>query len=272
MKITSSPLKWAGGKRWIVPTLSDLYANYRTHRFVEPFCGGLSATLGVQPYAALAADTLVPLINFWQQLQRGLEIPAWPNTKDDFLRLRARFNEISKQPTVEAAALFYYLNRTGFNGLCRFNSKGGFNVPHGGGETGTNKLTPLADYRDTLAAVEFACADYKTTLARCSADDFIYADPPYDTEFTAYSPGGFSWADQVRLARLLADAPCPVVVSNQATDRIVRLYTDLGFSVSFRDVRRSIRSHTVEGGKTPARQAKEIVATKSVAVVCAEAA
>jgi DNA adenine methylase len=54
-------------------------------------------------------------------------------------------------------------------------------------------------------------------------EDFIYADPPYDVEFTTYSAGGFSWGDQVRTAELLAAHPGPVVMSNQATKRVVRL-------------------------------------------------
>ena len=64
-------------------------------------------------------------------------------------------------------------------------------------------------------------------------DDFIYADPPYDVEFTTYSSGGFSWEDQVRTAEWLAAHRGPVVLSNQATPRIVRLYKKLGFKVRY---------------------------------------
>jgi site-specific DNA-adenine methylase len=59
-------------------------------------------------------------------------------------------------------------------------------------------------------------------------DDFIYADPPYDVEFTQYSKDAFTWEDQVRVAEWLARHPGPVVLSNQATERIVKLYRKLG--------------------------------------------
>jgi DNA adenine methylase len=263
----NAPIKWAGGKRWIVPMLSEYFESYRDRRFVEPFCGGLSVTLGLNPARALAADTLQPLINFWQRLKLGLTIPAWPNTAEEYAARRARFNQIYRNTfdvvqAEEAAALFYYLNRTGFNGLCRFNASGGFNVPWGHAKGG--RLLPLGDYREALTNVEFLCADFRETLAHCHAGDFIYADPPYDTEFTAYAPGGFHWAEQEKLARLLADAPCPVVLSNQATERIERLYLDLGFTISYHDVRRSIRQYKTDGGKQADRRAREIIATRNL--------
>ena len=262
--MTTSPLKWAGGKRWIVPMLKEYYqAAIRTDRdirLVEPFCGGLSVTLGLEPIRALAGDKLVPLVNFWCHVKAGLgfNIDKWQRTEIEYYRVRERFNKISETKSEESAILFYYLNRAGFNGLCRFNAKGGFNVPWGGGKT--NKLIPLGDYRTALARVEFTCRDFRSTLARCSANDFIYADPPYDTEFTAYGPGGFSWGDQRDLVRILADAPCSVVISNQATERIVKCCLDSGFALHYRDVRRCIRSYTTKGGKTADRKAREIVA------------
>ncbi len=72
-------------------------------------------------------------------------------------------------------------------------------------------------------------------FAQLSIDphDFIYADPPYDVEFTQYAKEGFVWQDQVRLAEWLASHPGPVVLSNQATERIVGLYKKLGFKWNF---------------------------------------
>ncbi|HCC32292.1 MAG TPA: adenine methyltransferase, partial [Clostridiales bacterium] len=87
-------------------------------------------------------------------------------------------------------------------------------------------------------------------------DDFVYADPPYDVEFTQYSKDGFTWKDQVRLANWLASHPGPVVASNQATPRIVSLYRSLGFDLRFLDAPRMINC---TGDRTSAR---EILATK----------
>jgi len=89
-------------------------------------------------------------------------------------------------------------------------------------------------------------------------DDFVYADPPYDVEFTAYSAGGFSWDDQVRTAELLAKHPGPVVISNQATKRIVSLYRTLKYKVRFLDAPRRI---SCTGDRSTAR---EVLATRNV--------
>ncbi|MDT7924708.1 MAG: DNA adenine methylase, partial [Chlorobiota bacterium] len=64
------PLKWAGGKRWLVPYIRRLWAAHRHRRLVEPFCGGLSVTLGLQPERALLNDINPHLINFFRWLQR----------------------------------------------------------------------------------------------------------------------------------------------------------------------------------------------------------
>ena len=129
------PLKWAGGKRWQVPHLRPLWEAHTRSRLVEPFCGGLAATLGLLPERALLNDANPHLINFYRWLQKGLKTDLkMENNERQFYRQRTRFNELvagGQEDTAEGAALFYYLNRTGFNGLCRFNSRGEFNVPFG---------------------------------------------------------------------------------------------------------------------------------------------
>lgn len=131
--ILNPPLKWAGGKRWIVPYLSPIWQQYRNYRLVEPFAGGLAVTLGLLPKRALLNDINSHLINFYKWVKKGLiiEIPL-ENDKERYYAYRERFNSLLSNGSAkskEAAELFYYLNRTGYNGLCRFNSKGLFNVP-----------------------------------------------------------------------------------------------------------------------------------------------
>ncbi len=131
----SPPLKWAGGKRWQVPHLREYWAGHETRRLVEPFCGGLAVTLGLSPARALANDINASLINFYRWLQRGLTVDVeMDNEESLYYRQRDRFNALlttGEDGGAEAAALFYYLNRTGFNRLCRFNRSGMFNVPFG---------------------------------------------------------------------------------------------------------------------------------------------
>src|SRR5262249_42541232 len=131
------PLKWAGGKRWLVPEFTKLFAPHQWRRLVEPCSGAAAITLGVQPARALLNDINPHLMNFHRSLQRGLTIQIpMENKQAAYYRNRERFNRLAREQRFdrdaqELASLFYYLNRTGFNGLCRFNQRGGFNVPFG---------------------------------------------------------------------------------------------------------------------------------------------
>lgn len=253
MPVTQKPpLKWAGGKRWLVPHLASIWNEYSDRRYVEPFCGGLAVVLGLQPTRALLNDVNPHLINFYRHLQNGMSLQIeMRNDEQLFYRHRERFNRLIQNggaQSREAAELFYYLNRTCFNGLCRFNKGGEFNVPFGTYTT-INYATDLSDYAEVLTHWEFASVDVEQVAIE--ETDFIYADPPYDAEFTTYSPGGFSWDDQRRTAEFLAEHPGPVVISNQATPRVVDLYEELGFELSYLAGPRRI---SCTGDRTAARE------------------
>jgi DNA adenine methylase len=252
------PLKWAGGKRWQVPHLAPLWAAYgRRRRLVEPFCGGLAVALGLQPERALLNDANPHLINFYRWVQRGLVTTIeMRNDRALYNRHRARFNHLldrGESHGAEAAALFYFLNRTGYNGLCRFNRDGAFNVPFGS----YDRIAYTRDFRpyaDRLLGWTFSDVDFEELSVDRS--DFIYADPPYDVEFRAYARAGFSWDDQVRAASWLARHAGPVVLVNQATTRIVDLYRSLGYTLTFIQGPRRI---SCDGNRTPAL---EVLATR----------
>jgi DNA adenine methylase len=246
------PLKWAGGKRWQLPVLRVLWAPHVSRRLVEPFCGGLSVTLGLRPGRALLNDVNPHLVNFYRWLKRGLRV-AIPLDNDAalFYRHRRCFNSLlaaGHERTLEAASLFYFLNRTAYNGLCRFNRRGEFNVPYGRYQR-INYQRDFGRYRDALAGWSFRAGDF--ARVPLDPDDFVYADPPYDVPFTAYARGGFTWADQVRTAQRFARHPGPVVLVNQATDRIISLYGECGFDLRFVDAPRRI---SCTGDRTPARE------------------
>lgn len=248
------PLKWAGGKRWQVPHLRPLWRPHSARRLVEPFCGGLAVTLGLSPARALLNDVNPHLVNFYRWLQRGLRVTVrMENDERLFYAHRARFNELLHRglgESAEAALLFYYLNRTGFNGLCRFNQSGEFNVPFGRyRRIGYATDASFGAYRNVFAGWSFTNGDLEAVpLER---GDFVYADPPYDVDFTQYSKGGFSWEDQERTAAWLAKHRGPVVLVNQATTRVERLYRKLGFTVRFLEAPRRI---SCTGDRTPARE------------------
>ncbi|MGK7912190.1 MAG: DNA adenine methylase [Synechococcus sp.] len=257
--VLKPPLKWAGGKRWLVPQLQELWQPYCDRRLVEPFVGGMAVALGLQPQQALLNDTNEHLVNFYQWVQRGLAISRdLANDSELYYRYREEFNQLvdaGQSTSRDAAGLFYYLNRTGFNGLCRFNRRNRFNVPFGRYKT-INYVTDFSHYCPLLKSWTIQQGDF--AAIEIQPEDFIYADPPYDVEFTAYSAGGFAWEEQVRLATWLATHNGPVVASNQATDRICDLYRNLGFTI---DTLPAPRRIACNGDRTPAM---EMLATKGL--------
>jgi len=241
------PLKWVGGKRWLVPHLQPVWARFRDRRLVEPLCGGLAVALGLLPGRAVLNDINPHTINFYQRLKEGFQVRL-PLRYDSALyyEYRARFNALiadGQEGTPEAAELFYYLNRTGYN------------VPFGRYKQ-INYATDFGGYREQFARWEFTTGHYTTVPLQ--PGDFVYADPPYDVQFTQYTKEGFNWADQQKLAGWLAAHPGPVLLSNQATPRIEALYRDLGFTLHFLDAPRRI---SCNGDRRPAR---EVLATRNV--------
>jgi DNA adenine methylase len=217
----------------------------------------MAVTLGLLPANALLNDINPHLISFYSWLRRGFQIRI-PMENDEALYYahRTTFNRLVEEgqgDSHEAVSLFYYLNRTGYNGLCRFNSKGGFNVPFGKYKTitYTRDFTP---YRTVFSNWQLSAGSFEAL--KLKPDDFMYADPPYDVEFTSYAKEGFTWADQVRLAEWLVQHHGPVVVSNQATPRIMNLYKGLGFTLRVLEAPRFINS---TGDRTPAQ---EMLATR----------
>lgn len=244
------PLKWAGGKRWQVQHLRPYWLANSHRRLVEPFCGGLAVTLGLMPERALLNDINPHLVNFYRWLKKGLiTTVSFENNEKAFYRCRDRFNELleaGQDESAEAAALFYYLNRTGYNGLCRFNRSGGFNVPFGRYARLAYK-SEFLEYRPVFKGWKFTNNHFLDVAL--APEDFVYADPPYDVEFTNYSKDGFTWDDQVQAAEWLSKHPGPVVLSNQATKRILELYADLGYERILLEAPRRI---SCTGDRTPA--------------------
>jgi DNA adenine methylase len=251
------PLKWAGGKRWQVQHVLPYWQAAGNRRLVEPFAGGLAVTLGLMPKRALLNDVNPHLINFYKHLKQGFVVEQkFDHNETAFYKARNRFNALLKKgkaDTAEAAALFYYLNRTGYNGLCRFNRSGAFNVPFGQHRTLTYKYDFL-EYQAAFADWEFTNTHFKDVPLEPT--DFVYADPPYDVEFTKYSKDGFTWEDQVATAEWLSKHKGPVILSNQATKRILDEYKRLGFTLHTFEAPRKI---SCTGDRSPATEVLAIL-------------
>lgn len=252
---SSSPfLKWPGGKRRIVPFLLG-YLQFPIKRLVEPFCGSCALSLAVADRAESfwLNDINKDLIDLLDQIKcdpqavimrsRPYFVPE-NNKASVYYRLRDEFNRA--QDPLTRAALFIYLNRHGYNGLCRYNTDGDFNVPFG------RYVAPYFPEKEILAAAavlaraKITNLDFEEVMEACGPDDVIYCDPPYvplspTASFTSYAAGGFELADQERLARAAQRAAARgalVIISNHDTPLTRKLYE--GAVLESIDVRRNI--------------------------------
>ncbi len=253
-------LKWVGGKTQLLPKLLErMPAKFGVYH--EPFVGGGALFLEVQPGEAHLSDTNAELMNCYQVLRRDLPrlielLKQYPYEKRFYYRMRAKSPE-DLEP-VERAARTIYLNKTGFNGLYRVNSKGGFNVPFG---RYTNPIicdeTNLRAVAARLRGVKLHLEDFAKVLDRAKKGDFVYFDPPYyplsvTAHFTDYTKDGFGHAEQVRLAETfdaLHERGVFVMLSNSDHPCIHELYDGKGYVMEKVLVPRSVNSKPSARGK-----------------------
>jgi len=259
-KITP-PIKYPGGKRFLVDNIRILWELSKAKRLVEPFCGGMAISLGIAPKKALVNDINPHVVNYYRCIKDGFKIDIeMQNDKDFYYQKREEFNQLilnHEHFSPLSASLFYYLNRTGFNGLVRFNKSGLFNVPFGRYKK-INYQTEFLDIAKTLKNWTLSCGDFSQLKIRKT--DFLYVDPPYDVEFRNYSGNNFEWQEQQRLVKHLSQYSCPIVLSNQATDRIVELYEANDYKIFLIDAPRRI---SCNGDRKPAQ---EVLALKNMVI------
>lgn len=235
-------IKWAGGKYRLVPRIQALLP--AGQRLVEPFVGSGAVWLNTSYPEALLADANRDLIMLYQTLQqhgtsfidycRQLFVSE-NNDAERYYVLRDRFN--CSQDPWEKSALFLYLNRHGYNGLCRYNAGGRFNVPFGRYLHPYFPQEEMSYFHEKSQSAQFLHADFRSILGTLTLGDVVYCDPPYaplsmTANFTDYAAGGFGQEDQDDLARLakeLGNRGISVLISNHATDYIRRAYRGARF-------------------------------------------
>ena len=212
-----------------------------SRRLVEPFLGSAAVALNLGFEENILADSNADVVGLYQSLAADPEnfvrecrrlFSSATNTETAFYRIRDEFN--GTRDVFRRACLFVYLNRHGYNGLCRYNSKGGFNVPFGKYDAPYFPSEEFAHMTDLLAKAELRCADFRMVIADASRGDFVYCDPPYSpvsvtANFTSYAKGGFTHADQVDLVaacQAAAERGATVVVSNHDTPVTRELYAN----------------------------------------------
>ncbi|BDR33142.1 TPA: adenine-specific DNA-methyltransferase [Photobacterium damselae] len=252
MKKHRAFLKWAGGKYSLVEDIERHLPPAR--KLVEPFVGAGSVFLNTDFEHYLLADINPDLINLYNILKdrpeqfiadaKRLFTPEF-NCKEEYLRIRSEFNK-SHDP-YQRSLYFLYMNRHGFNGLCRYNKKGGFNVPFGSYKKPYFPEQEMYYFAEKAKRATFVCEGYQQTFSRARKGSVIYCDPPYaplstTANFTSYAGNGFSLDDQAALAdvaeRAARERDIAVLISNHDTTLTRRLY--IGAELSVVKVKRTI--------------------------------
>lgn len=231
-------LKWAGGKTRLVNDIKELLPHAK--RLIEPFAGSCSVSLSLDYKGYLLADMNEDLINLYKWMQDdGEKIIRISKTyfvkenlpEANFYELRTKFNQTNSSRI--KSILFIYLNRHAFNGMCRYNSKGEYNIPCG-------KYTkPYFPETEMLAFIKwsrennvtFLHSDFRQVMEMAEEGDVIYADPPYSplsetSNFASYVSDGFSEQDHKDLTQLAKNSKVPVLISNHNTPFTKNLYQD----------------------------------------------
>ena len=268
-------LKWAGGKRQLLAQLRRFIPD-RFNSYHEPFLGSGAMFFDLCTRGALAGrrvhltDTNVDLIGCYTALRDNVDAvigslepldrghrsdPAshYYRVRDELFNPTRQMQSTSVSYPPELAAMFIYLNRTGFNGLFRLNSRGAFNVPVGRYANPT--ICDGSNLRAVAAAlsstdIHLRVDTYASVLDRACSGDLVYFDPPYaplsaTARFTAYTAAGFSDEDQQSLQRTaseLVERGCHVVISNSTAPIVDELYRKRSI--------RPLRAH-----KVPAKRA-----------------
>ncbi|WP_099609526.1 Dam family site-specific DNA-(adenine-N6)-methyltransferase [Vibrio coralliilyticus] len=238
MKKQRAFLKWAGGKYGLVEDIQRYLPEGR--KLVEPFVGAGSVFLNTDYEQYLLADINPDLINLYNLLKESpeayiSEAKRWfvpeNNRKEAYLSIRAQFN--ATDDVMYRSLAFLYMNRFGFNGLCRYNKKGGFNVPFGSYKKPYFPEAELEFFAKKARKATFVCESYTDTFKRARKGSVVYCDPPYaplsnTANFTSYAGNGFTLDDQAALAdvaeRAAKERHIPVLISNHDTTLTRRLY------------------------------------------------
>ncbi len=260
-------VKWAGGKRQIIDKLLK-YAPEEFDTYYEPFVGGGAFLFELSPKNAVINDYNKELMNVYECIKdsdkfdkmcKELNNHEANHSEEYYYQIRnldRDKNKFSKLADYKRAARTIYLNKACFNGLYRVNSKNEFNVPFGKKSKvntyeGQN-LGIICGYLN-YNNIKLLSTDFEEAVKDAKKGDFIYFDPPYDSDtstFNSYTEDGFGKEEQKRLAgvyKKLADKGCYVMLSNHNTKLVNELYKE--FNINVIEAKRNINSNGAKRGK-----------------------
>ncbi len=260
-------VKWAGGKRQIIDKLK-MYMPEKFNTYYEPFVGGGALLFELSPKNAVINDCNEELMNVYRCIKDDKKFDAMckelnhherNHSEEYYYSIRnidRDKKKFAKMADYKRAARTIYLNKACFNGLYRVNSKNEFNVPFGKKEKvntyeGQN-LGIICGFLN-FNNIKILSVDFEKAVTDAKKGDFIYFDPPYDSDkaiFNSYTEEGFGKEEQIRLARVfkeLADRGCYVMLSNHNTELINELYKD--YHIHIVEAKRNINANGKKRGK-----------------------
>ena len=221
-------IKWSGGKKdeltHIMPHIPDTYSTY-----LEPFIGGGAVYFHLNPSKAVINDVHKELVDFYQSIKNG-NAPAiydfmkeHPNDEETYYKVR----KYKTEDVLDNAKRFYYLRKTCFRGMLRYNSKGEFNIPFGRYKTYNFEEIKNKEYEDLLKRTEIFNKSFETIFSKYDDDNnFMFLDPPYDSEFTDYGYCSFGKEEHQKLAKCFKETKIKCLMIIGKTQLIEDLYKD----------------------------------------------
>lgn len=247
-------LKYRGGKQRELSQIKQ-YIPEKYDRYVEPFFGGGALYFDLQPKESIINDLNAGLMRFYAGVRDNFDTVAadlallhgeyeanrkafdelkakFPDERvldaneDVYYQIRDMFNGL-KAPKYSWAALYFYINKTAYSGMIRYNKSGEYNVPYGRYKH-LNVSGVTESHSELLKRTQLFCGDYQKIFDLCSPNDFVFLDPPYDCVFSDYGNpelgGSFSEEEHERLASAFFDLPCEALLVIGKTDLTERLY------------------------------------------------
>lgn len=220
-------VKWSGGKTDEIDEIMK-HVPETIDTYLEPFAGGAALLFHLAPQKAVINDIHPDLINFYTEIKNGngpeihKMMEQIENTEDEYYTIRDTF---IPSTNLEKAFQFYYLRKTCYRGMLRYNKSGKFNIPWGRYKTVTSTDVANPEYRDLLGRTTIMCGDFEEVFKRYNDHrNFCFIDQPYDSQFTDYGYCKFEHAEQERLARVFKETKnrCLMIVGD--TEYIRGLY------------------------------------------------
>lgn len=225
MGFLNSPLKWVGSKHKVLHQLFELeqFKNINKYdAFVEPFCGGGNVFLNVDHDNIIVSDNNPDLINFYYHVKHNIDDVISVSSElfkdispESYYVNRDLFN-ITNELELKAA-LFLYMNKVGFRGLCRYSKKSGFNVAFGHYKNVNFPEYELIAMHKKLQNVTLCCDSFGRIFNKHllkNGNNLGYCDPPYVGTFADYTSDGFNEIDHIDLNVLAVNAKSDIIISN----------------------------------------------------------